>query len=127
VRAPNQIVCIDRDRIRQALDNLLDNAARHARHGGEVIVEADVAPGTVRISVENAGDPFPDWLLPRAFEPFVTGADDDGDGAGLGLAIVRATAIAHGGDAVVENLAGSGARVAIMLATDDAAGVRPPG
>jgi signal transduction histidine kinase len=118
-QAPDSIVLIDGPRVRQALDNLLDNAVRHANGGGPVVVEAVVAKGQVVISVENPGEPFPAWVLPRAFEPFVTGADDDAAGAGLGLAIVRAIAIAHQGDAVAENLDGKGVRVAITLIADE--------
>jgi signal transduction histidine kinase len=116
VRAPDTTICVDGDRVRQAIDNLLDNAARHARKGGEVLVAGEVTADMVLIYVENRGEPFPDWLLPRAFEPFVRGNDDESEGAGLGLAIVRATAVAHGGQAVATNLDGSGARVAITLA-----------
>ena len=119
VRASDHVVQIDGPRVRQALDNMLDNAARHANGGGQVLLEADVANGQLTISVENSGDPFPPWVLPRAFEPFVTGASDDTVGAGLGLAIVRGIAVAHGGDAVARNLDGKGARVAITLAAHD--------
>jgi signal transduction histidine kinase len=59
-------------------------------------------------------------VLPRAFEPFVTGVDYEAAGAGLGLAIVRAIAVAHGGDAAAENLDGRGARVSITLAAEEA-------
>jgi signal transduction histidine kinase len=120
VRASDHVVLIDGPRVRQALDNMLDNAVRHSNEGGQVLLEADVGNGQVTISVENPGEPFPAWVLPRAFEPFVTGANDDTVGAGLGLAIVRAIAVAHGGDAVAGNLASQGARVAITLAAHEA-------
>ena len=106
------------DRVRQALDNLLDNAIKHSDRGAPLVLTAEVLDGHVSIAVENAGESFPGWLLPRAFEPFVVGPDSEGAGAGLGLAIVRAVAVAHGGHAVAENLSGSGARVAITLATE---------
>jgi len=120
VTAPERTVWIDVDRVRQALDNLLDNAIKHSDRGAPLVLTAEVLDGHVSIAVENAGESFPGWLLPRAFEPFVVGPDSEGAGAGLGLAIVRAVAVAHGGHAVAENLSGSGARVAITLATEEA-------
>jgi signal transduction histidine kinase len=120
VRVSDRTVRIDGPRVRQALDNLLDNAVRHSNGGGHVILEAEAADGRVQIAVESSGEQFPSWVLPRAFEPFVTGGDDEAAGAGLGLTIVRAIALAHGGDAVAQNLNGEGARVAITLAAEEA-------
>ena len=86
---------MDAQRVRQALDNLLDNAIRHAR--GEVRVElaCDPALGVV-VSVTDDGPGIDRELLPRLFEAFSQGADDAG-GSGLGLSTVRAIAEAHGG------------------------------
>jgi signal transduction histidine kinase len=113
--APAGQVPVDPMRLRQALDNLLDNAIRHGpRADGLIRVEAAVSDGTATIVTENTGPGFADDLLPRAFEPFVRGAVA-GDGAGLGLAIVQAVAQAHGGTATAENVPG-GARVTMTLA-----------
>jgi heavy metal sensor kinase len=107
---------LDPLRVRQVLDNLLDNAIRHAPRGGLVRVRADRRDGAVRIGVEDGGDGFPPALLPRVFEPFVRGPSDDGSrGAGLGLAIVRAVAEAHGGTVRAENVQAGGARIVVTL------------
>jgi signal transduction histidine kinase len=126
-RAAATQVAVDSMRLRQALDNLLDNAIRYSGRAGLIVVEAAAAAETVVISVENSGPGFPAEILPRAFEPFVSGhhpAPPGGDlaagatpeqpGAGLGLAIVQAVAEAHGGSAIAENLPG-GARVTMTL------------
>jgi signal transduction histidine kinase len=106
-------------RLRQALDNLLDNAICHGPDAGGLIrVEAAVSGQVATVTIENAGPGFDDELLLRAFEPFVRGGDAERHpGAGLGLAIVRAVAQAHGGSATAENVAG-GARLTMTLALD---------
>jgi two-component system OmpR family sensor kinase len=105
---------VDRARVRQAVENLLDNAIRHSPAGGEVRVANGGGDGRVWVRVEDDGPGFPPEVLPVAFEPF-SGTSANGDGAGLGLAIAHAVAVAHGGDATAENLPGRGARVTITL------------
>jgi signal transduction histidine kinase len=108
---------VDPDRIRQALDDLIDNSLRVTPPGGRIEVGADADRG--RIWVEDSGGGFQEAFLSRAFDPFardVEGSKDQG-GAGLGLAIVRAIARAHGGTARAENIPG-GARVTMILADE---------
>jgi two-component system OmpR family sensor kinase len=120
--APAVEVLVDPMRLRQALDNLLDNAIRHGPQvGGLIRVEAAVSGEVATVVMENSGAGFANDLLPRAFEAFVRG---DGDvtsqpGAGLGLAIVRAVAQAHGGTVTATNVPG-GARLTMTLALDPA-------
>jgi signal transduction histidine kinase len=109
-------VLADPTRLRQVLDNLLDNAVRHSPSGGVVRIEARVSGGTLRLSVSDQGPGFPADVLDRAFEPFARGREADGErGAGLGLAIVQAVARAHGGTAVADNRPGGGAKVTMIL------------
>jgi signal transduction histidine kinase len=103
---------LDPVRVRQAIENLLDNAVRHSPVGGAVRVDAHREDGRVRIRVDDAGPGFAPAVLATAFEPFAGTGDG---GAGLGLAIVRAVALAHGGDAIAENPPGGGARVTITM------------
>jgi two-component system OmpR family sensor kinase len=118
--APAVEITADPMRLRQALDNLLDNAIRYGPEAGGLIrAEAGVSGGVATITMENAGPGFADGLLPEAFEAFVRGGGDPGrqPGAGLGLAIVRAVAQAHGGTTTAENVPG-GARLTMTLALD---------
>jgi heavy metal sensor kinase len=109
---------VDADRVRQAVENLVDNALRHTGRGGYVEVRADLDGSRLRIVVRDSGSGFPQDLLDRAFEPFARAdGDREGDGAGLGLAIVRAVAEAHGGSATARNLEGGGASVLLDLPT----------
>lgn len=115
-QAPPEGVRVDPMRVRQALDNLLDNAWRFSPPGGTVLVRGNVAGDLVRIFVQNPGSGFSPEVLPRAFEPFIRDDRAHQRGAGLGLAIVRAVAEAHGGTATAENMPAGGARVTMTLA-----------
>ncbi|MFB7758161.1 sensor histidine kinase, partial [Streptomyces sp. NPDC056121] len=115
-------VVADPDRLRQAVDNLLDNALRYAPHGSDIDVSLTLrGPGPdarAVIEVRDHGPGFPRAFLPHAFERFrranAARSRHEG-GAGLGLAIVRAIAQAHGGTATADNAPGGGARVRLEL------------
>jgi signal transduction histidine kinase len=107
----------DRAAVERILGNLIDNSLAVARPGGHVLVEArPAAGGSVAFRVSDDGPGFPAGSVERAFDRFFR-ADParTGAGTGLGLSIVRALARAHGGDAVAENLAPTGARVTVTL------------
>src|SRR3954471_16720567 len=94
------------DRLARAINNLLDNAARHSPPGG--VVEVTVGPAGVM--VRDHGDGIAAEDLDRLFERFYRGAGARGrPGTGLGLAIVRQVADAHGGRASAANAPGGGA------------------
>ncbi|MFL5797678.1 MAG: ATP-binding protein [Actinomycetota bacterium] len=112
---------VDPERIRQALDDLLDNAIRHAPAGGVVTVAAARTDGRLRIVVRDTGPGFPAELLEDgAFEPGARPRSGDGNGdgrgLGLGLSIVHAIALAHGGTLRLAGDAdGGGARATLDL------------
>jgi hypothetical protein len=130
VQAAGQLdVAADPGRVRQALDNLIDNALRHAPPGSTVEVTGRWTAATgagggrrvVAVEVRDHGPGFPREFLPRAFERFQR-ADParrraDG-GAGLGLAIVATIAHAHHGKVAAGNHPAGGARVRIELPAD---------
>ena len=92
------MVSADRDRLAQALDNLLTNALRHG--APPVRVGAEAAGDSVEIRVSDQGGGVPEELRSRLFDRFATGVSKGG--TGLGLFIVRELARAHGGDATYE-------------------------
>ncbi len=107
----------DRAAVERILGNVIENALAVVPAGGHVLVEARSAPdGAVSLRTSDDGPGFPPSSLERVFDRFYR-ADParSGSGTGLGLSIVRALARAHGGDAVAENLAPSGARVTVTL------------
>jgi signal transduction histidine kinase len=96
----------DPDRFVQIADNLLSNAIRYTREGGVIAVRAAPEGDSIRVEVENSGDPIPDRHLPNLFEPFYR-ADPSrarkSGGTGLGLALVKSLVEAHGGSCGVRN------------------------
>jgi len=123
-------VVADPGRVRQALDNLIDNAVRHAPPGSTVEVTGRCAVATgggsgqrrvVAVEVRDHGPGFPREFLPRAFERFQRADPARGradGGAGLGLAIVATIARAHHGKVGAGNHPAGGARVRIELPVD---------
>jgi two-component system sensor histidine kinase MprB len=100
------------DRLARAVNNLLDNAARHSPPGAAVDVR--VGPGGVR--VRDRGNGVTPEDLPHLFDRFYRGASARGEpGTGLGLAIVRQVAEQHGGQAVAANAPGGGAEFELRL------------
>jgi len=80
----------------RAVDNLLDNAVRHAPRGGHVVLSASQHEvHSLAIRVDDDGPGVPEPLRASLFEPFATGR---ADGTGLGLALAREVALAHGGE-----------------------------
>jgi two-component system sensor histidine kinase MprB len=96
------------DRLARAVNNLLDNAARHGR---TITVSCD--PSGLRVRDDGGGIAPED--LPHIFDRFYRGADARGrPGTGLGLAIVRQVAEQHGGSVSAANVDG-GAEFALRL------------
>jgi signal transduction histidine kinase len=96
----------DRQRLTQALLNLLQNAAVHT-DSGEVVLRAVPNGAGWRFEVSDEGGGLPAGEEDAVFRPFYRCAPA-GPGSGLGLAIVRAIAEAHGGKAGAVNRPGVG-------------------
>lgn len=107
-------------RLRQVVDNLLDNAMRFAPSGSlvEITAARTDAPDEIVLQVRDDGPGFVPDFIPLAFQRFSrpTGARSRATGgAGLGLAVVRSVAEAHGGRVEAENRTPRGATVRIFL------------
>lgn len=121
---------VDPEALRQILDSLLDNVARHAREATTVTVRSERRDGSLLLSVEDDGPGVPEPLREAVFEPFRHGpsAPRHAPGVGIGLNLVARLAAAHGGHAWIEEPHGGGTRVCVLLPElTDAAdrGVRP--
>jgi two-component system, OmpR family, sensor histidine kinase MprB len=102
------------ERLGRAVNNLLDNAARHSPPGGTV--QAVVDGEGVR--VRDHGPGIPDEDLPYVFDRFFRGANSRGQqGSGLGLAIVRQVAEQHRGSVSAANAPDGGAVFTLRLPT----------
>jgi two-component system, OmpR family, sensor histidine kinase MprB len=106
------------ERLGRAVNNLLDNAARHSPRGGTVEVQVDHRG----VAVRDHGEGIPEQDLPHVFDRFFRGANTRGkQGSGLGLAIVRQVAEQHGGSVSAANAPDGGAIFTLSLPTSPAA------
>jgi nitrogen fixation/metabolism regulation signal transduction histidine kinase len=113
----------DSAQIRQVLHNLVQNAQdaiEHRKSGEppaiEVITES--VGDKVRLAVTDNGGGFPEEMMARIFEPYVTTKPR---GTGLGLAIVKKIIDEHRGDLTIENRVAKGATVSFLLPVSEAA------
>jgi two-component system phosphate regulon sensor histidine kinase PhoR len=108
----------DPRRLEQMLTNLVDNAVKFNREGGEVVVTHERVEGRDRITVSDTGEGLAPEHMPRIFERFyrVDRARSRAlGGTGLGLAIVKHLARAHGGEASVRSTPGEGSAFTVEL------------
>ncbi len=112
-------VLADRVRLQQILANLLDNAVKYSRPGGEVHIGAAAArdhPGQVRLTVRDRGIGVAPQELPRIWERLYRADNSRSEpGSGLGLSLVRAVVEAHGGRAEVVSRPGEGSTFSVVL------------
>lgn len=104
----------DPQRLAQALVNLLQNTADHAKGDEPVWLRVRAESSSWRFEVADNGGGLPPGDEQAVFEPFSTGSSPGGD-TGLGLSIVRGIARAHGGEAGVDNRPGQGATFWISI------------
>ncbi|QHW29640.1 HAMP domain-containing histidine kinase [Paenibacillus rhizovicinus] len=101
-------VSADRDKLLQALLNIVSNAARYAKR--VIVIEVGIEEGRVTLEVADDGKGFPENLLPHLFHRFVKGKDGE---TGLGLAISRAIVERCGGRIAASNRAEGGAVISL--------------
>ncbi|MBX3268903.1 MAG: ATP-binding protein [Sandaracinaceae bacterium] len=104
----------ERPLVSRALANLVANSVAAIGSGrpGRVTIEAREEGDEVLVVVADDGPGFDPEILPRAFEPLVTGRPD---GIGLGLALVRNVCERHDARVSAENPAGGGGRVTMRF------------
>lgn len=113
--------CLDENRIRQVLHNLLSNAFRHTPRGGKVEIAAKrlAENNDLEITVTDTGEGLSSEALPYIFERFYHAEEatrHERGGTGLGLAIVKAIVEAHGGRVEAASAGrGQGSTFAIVL------------
>lgn len=100
----------DRDLLRVALRNLLDNALRYSPQDSRVVLRLAGTSATPRLQVDDQGPGVPADELPRLTERFYRGGESTREGSGLGLAIVARIAQLHGACLHLENRGERGLR-----------------
>jgi len=112
----------DRDTLRQALINLLDNAIKYSPPRGAIEVSVRELPDRVAIAVTDAGPGIAADQQPRVFDRFYRvdkARVREGGGIGLGLAIAKWAVEANGGRIEIESEAGRGSTFRIVLPKRD--------
>ena len=110
----------DRDKLKQILLNLLDNAAKFTEHG-EIRITAVQKNGSLKLVVSDTGIGIQEQDLNRVFEEFHRAGAANGKkyrGTGLGLAIVRRLVSLLGGDIEVSSKVGEGSSFTVTLPLD---------
>ncbi len=106
----------DRNRMAQAIANLLDNAVKYTPAGGQVAVSLDASADGAVLTVADSGIGISADDLPRIWERLYRGDRSRSErGLGLGLSLVKAIVEAHGGTASVASSPGTGARFTLRL------------
>jgi two-component system phosphate regulon sensor histidine kinase PhoR len=102
-------VQIDSQRLEQVVVNLIHNAVKFTRPGGEIVLSAEAGIGEVRFAVRDTGVGIPAEDIPRIFERFYrVDKSRTGSGTGLGLSIAKHIVEAHQGKIWAESLEGKG-------------------
>jgi signal transduction histidine kinase len=106
----------DRNRLAQAIANLLDNAVKYTPARGTVSLTVDTHDAGAIVTVADTGIGIPADELPRIWERLYRGDRSRSErGLGLGLSLVKAIAEAHGGTVSVESAPGQGSRFMLHL------------
>jgi signal transduction histidine kinase len=107
----------DRIRLRQVVQNLVDNAVKYSPTGAEVRVTAGTDDAHVRVAVEDTGPGIPLGDQKLIFDKFGRATVDGGTkpGTGLGLFIARSIAEAHGGSLDVDSAPAQGSVFTLEL------------
>lgn len=101
IAIPPERLTLEADPVRmaQVLENLLNNAAKYTRAGGEIWLTVTPAETSVRISVRDTGSGIRSEMLPKVFDMFIQVEQGSrrGGGLGIGLTLVKSLVELHGG------------------------------
>ncbi len=118
---PSQILPLvqgNRQRLRQVMDNLLNNAIQYTQTGGWIAVDAEAEEGYITVSVADNGIGIPPAQQSYIFDKFYRVESDETmsiEGKGLGLAIVKTVIEKHSGRVWVESRPGMGSIFSFVL------------
>ena len=115
----------DRDELLRLMENLVENAIKYGKQGGEVRINVEAGVDEASFSVRDDGPGIAPEHLPRLTERFYrvdTAASREAGGTGLGLAIVKHIVLRHRGRLTIESKAGEGATFKANLPRFEAQG-----
>lgn len=118
VNGPHIQLTVDRNRMKQVVVNLLNNAIKYSGEGSRIMFELFEEEGSAGFSVRDTGAGIPKEELPFIFERFYR-ADKSRNrmtgGSGIGLTIVKSIIQAHGGAIAVDSVINEGSTFTITL------------
>jgi signal transduction histidine kinase len=116
-KTEDTIAFLDRQQMMQAIGNLVSNAIKYTKAGGEVFLISELLQDSISIKVKDTGIGIPAEALPHIFEPFyrVPSSAQEADGTGLGLHICYRIVEQHQGKLEVESVVGEGTSFSIHL------------
>ncbi|NSW58602.1 MAG: ATP-binding protein [Armatimonadetes bacterium] len=114
----------DRERLRQALGNLIDNAIKYSPAGSRVTVQANVDNGQLCIAVADEGPGIAPDVQPKVFDAFYRYHQDDAvpqqKGSGLGLTVVQCIVRLLGAEVGLQSTPGKGSTFSLLFPLCDA-------
>lgn len=108
----------DSTRLRQVLQNLIDNALKYSPDGGNVAITVERKAARVCVQVTDTGIGIPSEAMPHLFKSFYRAANGEArgiEGMGIGLYLVNEIIIFHGGHIEVESTEGNGSTFTVYL------------
>jgi PAS domain S-box-containing protein len=104
----------DATRLRQVIHNLLHNAHDALKNVADpnIVLRTENSQNTLKLSVLDNGSGFPEQIVSRVFEPYMTTKDK---GTGLGLPIVKKIVEEHGGSILIEKRVTGGTCISIIF------------
>lgn len=103
---------MDKNLVKQAVLNLIKNAAQAMDRGGEITIRLEREDAYLKLAVSDQGRGIPGEKIPRLFEPFFTTRES---GSGMGLLVVYKAIRQHGGYVEVSSSPGEGTTFTIWL------------
>jgi two-component system sensor histidine kinase CreC len=103
--------------LRQAVDNLLQNAIDFTQPHGDISISTRFEGRGLQLCIEDSGTTIPSYALEKIFDKFYSlkRPDSGRKSTGLGLNLVRQVALLHGGDVQLQNRAPRGVRAILTL------------
>ncbi len=115
------VMRIDPERMSQVIGNLLNNAIKYTKSGGQISFSSMVKESAFQMIIEDSGVGIQPEEIEKVFQPFYRGEQGRRikQGMGLGLSIARDLTTAHGGSLQISSQPDHGSRVIIKLPIED--------
>jgi signal transduction histidine kinase len=116
-RLAREVVCGDRRLLRDAFDNLVDNAIKYGGTGGRIVIALHADGERIHVAITDYGEGIASEDLPHVFEKFRRGREvaHEHRGSGLGLTIARRVIESYRGCITLDSRVGHGTTVHVEL------------